>query len=304
MKILVTGLTGLIGSRFAELLGDSYELDNLSLSSGTDILDKQAVFQKVTSSNPDLIVHFAAKTNVDGCEDDEVKDKEAIETGDFTEIIREKTAWAVNVLGTQNIINAAKEINKKIIFISTDFVFDGKKKSYTEEDIPNPINWYAKTKAEGERLIRGSDLDFIILRIAYPYRAIFAKKDFVRVILEKLEKHEKLNVVTDHIMVPAFIDDIVNGLNILIQREEKGIFNMVGEESVTPYQAALEIAKVFDLDESLILKTTRREYFKGKAQRPFCLNLKNDKIGLLGIEMSTFQKGLIEVKNQREKLHI
>lgn len=304
MKILVTGLTGLIGSRFAELLETSYQLENLSLSSGTDILEKQAVLQKVTDFNPDLVIHFAAKTNVDGCEQDKEKDKKAIEEGDFSEIISEKTAWAVNVLGTKNLIDACKQNNKKIIYISTDFVFDGKKKSYLEEDILGPINWYAKTKAEGERIIQGSELEYLIVRIAYPYRAIFNKKDFVRSVLERLEKHEPLSMVTDHIMTPTFIDDIVNGLNILIQKGESGIFHMVGAESITPYQAALSIAHVFDLDETIISKTTRREYFKGKAQRPFCLNLKDDKIGKLGIEMSTFEKGIIEIKNQREKLHI
>ena len=304
MKVLVTGLTGLVGSRFAELLETSYELENLSLGAGTDILESQAVFEKVLSANPDLVIHFAAKTNVDLCEEDKEKDKEAIDSGDFTEIISEKSAWAVNVLGTKNLIDACKKLSKKIIYISTDFVFDGKKKSYIEEDLPNPINWYAKTKHEGELLIQKSDLNYQIVRIAYPYRAIFSKKDFVRAVLDRLSENEKLNMITDHIMVPTFIDDIVNGLNILIQKEEKGIFHMVGEESVTPYQAALSIAKVFDLDESLISKTTRQEYFKNKAQRPFCLNLKNDKIGLLGIEMSTFEKGIIEVKNQREKLNI
>lgn len=304
MKILVTGLTGLIGSRFAELLETSYQLENLSLSTGTDILDKNAVLEKVTSLNPDLVIHFAAKTNVDACEEDKEEDKKGLESGDFTEIINNKSAWAVNVIGTQNIIDACKEINKKIVYISTDFVFDGKKKSYTEDSIPNPINWYAKTKAEGERLVQSSDLDFIIARVAYPYRAIFNKKDFVRSVLERLEHNEKLQMVTDHIMVPTFIDDVVNGLDVLIQKEEKGKFNLVGSESITPYQAAFTIAKIFNLDDALISKTTRREYFNGKAPRPFCLNLKNDKISKLGIEMSTFEKGIIEIKNQREKLHI
>ena len=89
-------------------------------------------------------------------------------------------------------------------------------------------------------------------------------------------------MVTDHIMVPTFIDDLVNALDVLIQRDEKGIFHVVGSESITPFQAALKIAETFDLNSSLISKTTRREYFSGKAPRPFCLNLKNDKIGKYG----------------------
>ena len=122
--------------------------------------------------------------------------------------------------------------------------------------------------------------------------------------MARLEKREKLNMVTDHVMVPTFIDDIVNALDVLIQRNEQGIFHVVGSQSVTPFDAAGKIARIFNLGESVISKTTRRDYFAGKAQRPFCLNLKNDRIAKLGIEMSSFDKGLIEVKNQRERINV
>ena len=118
----------------------------------------------------------------------------------------------------------------------------------------------------GELIVQKSGLEYQIIRIAYPYRAIFNKKDFVRAVLAKLEEKTEIKMVTDHIMVPTFIDDFVSGLNTLIQKNETGIFHMVGAESITPYQAALIIAKVFNLDELLISKTTRREYFNGKAK--------------------------------------
>lgn len=308
MKILVTGLTGLIGSRFQELLENGYEFEEITSSSGTDILNKKAVLNKISSSEAKVVLHLAAKTNVDVCEKDKERDREII---DFVKtedkenaFINEKTAYGVNVFGTQNIVDACKKTEKKIIFISTDFVFNGQKKSYTEEDEPDPIGWYAKTKYEAEKVVKNSNLDFIIARTAYPYRAYFERTDFVRTIITKLERNEQLKMITDHVFVPTFIDEIVNALDILIRTEQKGIFHIVGSESITPYNAALKIAEEFELDSSLISKTTRQEYYHGKAQRPFCLNLKNDKIGKLGIEMSTFDMGLKEIKNQMERIHI
>jgi dTDP-4-dehydrorhamnose reductase len=307
-KILATGLTGLVGSRLAELLGDAYEFEALSRAGGVDILSKEAVLRAILSSEAKLVLHMAAKTNVDGCEADKLRDEEILGLKTPAEQenawIKEQTAWAVNVFGTQNIIEACQKTKKKIIFLSTDFIFDGKKRAYVEEDEPGPVNWYAKTKYEAEKLVQSSGLDYIIARIAYPYRAYFERQDFVRVLIAKLQKGEQLNMVTDHIMTPTFIDDIVNALDVLIKLEQKGIFHVVGSQTITPYDGAIKIAKEFGLNETLISKTTRREYFAGKAQRPFCLHLKNDKIGKLGIEMSTFDKGIIEVKNQRKKINI
>ncbi len=307
-KILGTGLTGLVGSRFTELLNEVYEFEHISLDNGIDILDKQAVFNKISGSQSSIVIHMAAKANVDGCESDKERDKEILEFKNSEEAEdawkEEKTAWGVNVFGTQNVIEACQKTNKTIVYISTDFVFDGKKSSYLENSQPDPINWYARTKYEGEKIVENSGLDYIIARIAYPYRALFERSDFVRGLIGKLQKREKLNMVTDHIMVPTFIDDIINALDILIRTNQRGIFHVVGSQKINPYDAALRIAEVFDLDQTCVFKTTRREYFAAKAPRPFCLYLKNDKISKLGIEMSSFDKGLIEIRNQMDRIHI
>lgn len=287
MKILGTGLSGLIGSRVVELLSDQHEFEDLSLQTGVDITDRKDVTRKINKSKASIVLHFAAKTDVDGCE----KDKQ--------------TAWAVNVLGTKNIVEACEKSEKRLIYISTDFVFDGKKQSkdgYIESDKPNPINWYAKTKYEGEKIVQNSNLVWAIARLAYPYRAYFVQKDLVRSLIEKLKKGEKLMTITDHIMTPTFIDDIVEAINILLKNQPAGIFHIVGSQFISPYEASLLIADIFGLDSSLISKTTRTEYFKNRAPRPFYLGLKNDKIQKLGIKMKTFKEGLIEVKKQMSLL--
>lgn len=308
MKILGTGLTGLVGSRFTELLDSAHEFDHINLENGINILDKDSVFKAISSSNASVVMHMAAKTNVDGCELDKKRDKEILGFNNVDDRerawVKEQTAWAVNVFGTQNIVDACKKTSKKIVYISTDFVFDGTKKSFSEESDPNPINWYAKTKYEGEKVVQQSGADFLIVRLAYPYRALFERNDFVRGIIARLQKGEGLSMITDHVMVPTFIDDLVNALDVLIRTEQQGIFHVVGSQKITPYDAAMGIASVFELDHSLISKTTRQEYFAGKAPRPFCLYLKNDKISRIGIEMSTFDKGIREVKNQMLRIHI
>lgn len=284
MKILGTGLTGLVGSRIVELLGDRYEFE----SSDTRITDKEGIENRISSSDAPVVFNLAAKTDVDGCE----KDKDAGVDGD---------AWKVNVAGTQNVADACSEAGKRLIYISTDFVFDGENPpagGYTEEDIPNPINWYAQTKYEGEKIVKSLDSPWLIVRIAYPYRAAFPKNDFARAILGRLSNGQSVAAVTDHVFVPTFIDDIAYALDALIKNDATGIYHVVGGQSLSPYDAAGIIADTFGLDKSQITKTTRDEFFKDRANRPYRLALKHDKIDELGIKMKTFKEGMEEIKYQ------
>jgi dTDP-4-dehydrorhamnose reductase len=285
MKILGTGLSGLVGSRIVELLKDQYEFD----SSEVDITDRDGIIGKIKSSDAPIVLHLAAKTDVDGCE----KDKILGENGD---------AWRINVEGTRNVVEVSQASHKQIIYISTDFVFDGSQKVYTEEDVPHPINWYSKTKYEGEKIVQNTSIPWIIVRLAYPYRSHFAKRDFVRTLIDKFEKGESLQMVTDHIITPTFIDDVAYALDALIKNNATGIFHAVGSEFLSPYDAAVQIAKVFNFDQKNITKTTRLKFFRNRAQRPFHLALKNDTIRKLGVKMRTFEEGLEEVKLQRDNL--
>jgi len=287
MKILGTGMRGLVGSRVQELLSE-YEFENLDRASGIDITNTEQVSTSIEKSDAKIVLHFAAKTDVDGCE----KDKSLGKDGD---------AWKINVEGTQNVSDACSKSGKKIIYISTDFVFDGNiadGKFYTEADNPNPLNWYAKTKYEGEKVVQGSASPWIIARLAYPYRASFEKNDFFRAILKRLQNGEKVAAVTDHYFCPTFIDDAAFALGKLIESNWEGIFHVVGSQCLTPYDAANSVAGEFGLDRSLISKTTREEFFKDRAPRPLRLALKNDKIDRLGTKLRTFEEGIKEIKNQ------
>lgn len=288
-QIIGLGLNGLVGSRITEQLADKYELISLSRSTGVDITKKETLGVIKQHKEADFVLHMAAKTDVDGCE----KDKELAEKGE---------AWKINVLGTENVAEFCRDFGKKIIYISTDFVFDGERPEgefYKEEDQPKPINWYAETKYEGEKVVEKSGSDYLIVRLAYPYRAKFdVKKDFVKVIIDRLQKSEPVEGVTNHIFCPTLIDDLAMAVDVLIQNDCAGIYHVVGSDAITPYDAALKIAEVFDLDENLVGQTTREEFFKDRAPRPFNLALRNDKIKKLGVKMKGFEEGLLAIKSQ------
>lgn len=285
IPILGTGISGLVGSRIVELLGDRYEFTDLSLATGVDITNVEQVLAAFQNSPASTILHMAAKTDVDSCEDDKIYGEEG-------------AAWMVNVVGTQNIVDAAKKYKKRLIYISTDFVFDGTKEFYREDMEVNPLNWYGITKAEGERLVKEANISYTIVRLAYPYRTYFNQKlDFVRRIIDRAKSKQKLFALTDHIFTPTFIDDFAIALQILFDRELVDTFHVVGSESLTPKEAIGRILAKFELSTD-ITPITRGEFFKDRAFRPFKLALKNDKITELGIKMKRFDEGLEEMKNQ------
>jgi len=287
MKILGTGLTGLVGSRIVKLL-NNFEFQNLSRKAGFDILDRRQVFEAIGSSPANTVLHLAAFTNVDEAENQKDLKENSI-------------AWKINVLGTKNVLEACEKYNKKIVYFSTDMVFSGEKKlpeKYEEEDERGAVGFYAKTKEEAEKLVENALCPFVILRIAYPYRASFEKEEYVRVFKRLLENGIKIKAVTDHYFTPTFIDDIALAISLIIKEDLKGKFHLTGEEIVSPFDAAVKIAKVFNLDKNLIEKTTKEEFFKDKAPRAYNLSLNNGKIVKLGIKLTGFEEGLEKIKTQ------
>lgn len=286
-SIIGIGISGLVGSRVKALLPE-YSWIGLSRDSGFDIQDVSTVAFD-TYPEAEWVILFAAKADVDACELDKSQGKEG-------------EAWRINVEGVKNVVDACKKDAKKLLYISTDFVFSGNDTpagGYTEESVPDPINWYGQTKFEAENIIKASGIPYLIVRPAYPYRASFeAKKDFFRAILGRLKANQSIKAITDHVYSPTFIDDIAVAIGQLLKQDQRGIFHIVGSQSLSPYDAAIEIAKVFTCDSSLIGGTTRKEYFAGKANRPYNLHMNNDKISKLGVQMHSFSEGLEIIKKQ------
>jgi dTDP-4-dehydrorhamnose reductase len=288
MNILGTGLSGLVGSRVTELLPD-FSFENLSLETGVDITKKDQVDPYFKRSTATWVFHFAAYTNVQ-------------ESEKQRELKEDSIAWKINVTATETIIDNCTKYKKKLIYIDTDYAFDGKKKEYTEEDVPNPLGWYAKTKFEGAKRVMELGEGSLILRIANPYRANpVGKMDFVHKMLERLMGGVGITAAKDQIFVPTYIDDIAFAIKKLIAVNAAGLYHVVGSTALSPFEAANEIADVFGCDTKNITPTTFAEMFRDRAPAPQYAYLKNDKIQALGVLMRTFREGLLDLKALEQK---
>jgi dTDP-4-dehydrorhamnose reductase len=279
LKIALTGADGLVGSRIVELLSKDFQFIPLPQSQ-LDITDLNAVKSYFKNIDFDIFLHLAAYTNVAAAE------------------TNREICFKVNRDGTKNVFNEVTAKGKKFIYISTDFVFDGLNPPYIEESLPNPASVYAQSKYEGEKIVNPpAGGKAMIIRIAYPYRASFkAKKDFLRTLKNNLEQKKTLTMITDSLMTPTFIDDIAFGLKFLFNNFSPEIFHLVGSKSLSPFEAANLVADTFDLDKSLIGKTTYDEYVKGKARLPKFAVIKSRKNNFW--RMKGFEEGLAEVVKQ------
>lgn len=279
LKIALTGADGLVGSRIVELLKNDFEFIPIHQSK-MDITNIDQVNNTLKDVNFDIFFHLAAYTNVPKAETEQ------------------NLAFKINRDGTKNVFDAVTRKGKKFIYVSTDFVFDGNNPPYYEDSIPNPTAVYAASKYEGEKIINPpAGGKAMIVRIAYPYRAAFEiKRDFFRTFKFYLENKKPLSMITDSLMTPTFIDDIAYGLKHLFNNYSPNIFHLVGATSLSPYDAAVLVAKTFNLDQSLIGKTTYEEYVKGKARLPKLADIRSNKNDFW--KMKTFQEGLEEIKKQ------
>lgn len=286
MNILGTGLSGLVGSRVLELLSPRHAFENLSLETGFDITNKGLLESYIEKSSADWIFHFAAKTDVDGCEQEK-------------SLGIESSAWKINVVTTEHIVSMCQKTGKRLLYISTDYVFDGTKDTYAEEDQPHPQSWYAITKYEGEKRVQSLGDHGLVIRIANPYRSHpLGKLDFVHKIIERLSQGLETISPDDQLFIPTFIDDIAHAIDTLIHENAHGIYHVVGSQAMTPYDSTCVIAQTYSLHQELVKPAKFSEYFAGRASRPFHAVLLNDKITRLGIIMSGFDEGLRKVRSQ------
>ncbi len=276
LTIAITGSSGLVGSRIIELLSNDFNFIQLSQQE-MDITNQQQVKEKLNNLDFDLFLHLAAYTNVDKAEEEK------------------ELCYKINVEGTRNVFEETISRNKKFIYISTDFVFNGEKSSYNESSQPEAhFGVYGLSKLEGEKIVRNKGM---IVRLSFPYRAVYQQRsDFVRSFKALLEQKKPLKVVSDSLITPTFIDDIASGLKYLFIHFTPEVFHLVGSQSLSPYEACMQIAATFDFDTSLIGKTTFAEFNHGKAPRPqksIIVSVKNN-----FYPMKNLAQGLAEIKHQ------
>ncbi len=293
MNILGTGLTGMVGSRVVELLSPFYTFENLSLETGVDITNVEDLEKHFALSTASWVFHFAAFTDVQGAE----KEKD----------LREKSiAWKVNVDATKSIVTLSKKYKKKLLYISTDYVFDGTKDEYNEDDTPNPLSFYTETKFHGEEAVKKLGDDGIIVRIGNPYRANpkemteKTKQDFVHRVRNRLAENLSITSPTDQIMTCTFVDDLAVSIHAIVTQNASGIFHVPSQHPIVTYDMMVLIARTFGLNEQLIGKTTYAEFFKGKAAIPQKAALRHKRIDALGVHLHSVEGGLEAVKQQED----
>lgn len=289
-KILATGATGLIGSRFVEMFSDKYELINLDLTTGVDIT-KVETFKPFFDQHPDAkaLIHLAAFTDTN---------KAFAESQDKSGL-----CYQVNVVGTENIARICQEKGLYLIHISTDFVFDGTQTTPYLEDQPlSPIEWYGETKALAEAVVKASGAKSAIVRLAYPYRANYdLKPDLIKKIRAGLESGQLYPQFSDSIITPTFIDDIARTFDRLLELKLEGIFHAVGSTTLSPYELAKKVATAYGFDQNLVKEGSLTEYLK-TAARPFARHvaMSNEKTSqVLGLHFATLEEGLAQIKQQQ-----
>ena len=268
-KYIVTGAKGQLGYDIIRELHNRGEYDILALDiDRLDITDRDATIKMIKKYKPDVIFHCAAWTAVDKAED------------------MEDVVYKVNVEGTRNIVDGAMEVDAKTFYISTDYVFDGKKKGlYTEEDKPNPKSVYGKTKFEGEEEARRNPKHFIT-RISWVFGV--NGNNFIKTMLKLSNTHKELNVVDDQIGSPTYTVDLAKVLVEMSYTEKYGTYHVNNDEFCSWAEFAKYVMEINKKD-TVINPVSTEDYFiisgTKQAYRPRNSKLSKEKLVKNGFEM-------------------
>ena len=248
-KVLITGVNGLVGNRLLSLLSNNSEYRVFGTSIGKnrikdvsfdyfdcDIRSKDAVENLFQETQPDIVIHTAAITQVDLCE----KEKQLCKD--------------VNCIGTSNVVEGCKLNSCFLIHLSTDFVFDGSKKVYTEADLTEPLSFYAKSKVEAEKIVLSSTLKAAVVRTILVYGVVesMSRSNLFLWVYNSLNEGKSIRVVNDQHRMPTFVDDLCKGCISLMKKRLEGVFHLSGPEQKTVYEIAKEIADYYKHDSSKI----------------------------------------------------
>ena len=296
-KMLVIGGTSLLGYKLLSNTNDfelyaSYNKNLINLKNvetlKIDITNIKNC-EKILNLKPDIIINTAAITNVDYCEK------------------FERNAFDVNVTGTKNIAKIAEKLGSKLIHISTDAVFSGSKKFYVEEDKPNPISVYGKTKLESEKIISKVN-DSIILRPSVlfgwiPFEYIKTKDEsrktmnFGLWVIDQLYKNNKMSIVNDQINTPTLADNLAENIIEVIKKDLTGIYHLSGLSCISRLDFSKKIAKTFGYSDNLI-SSISSEKLKQIAPRTLESCLKCDKIVENGVNLLKIDQSIKKMYNQ------
>ncbi|NQU17435.1 MAG: SDR family oxidoreductase [Candidatus Saganbacteria bacterium] len=291
MKILVVGASGFIGNILYDSLSRNHEtigtfcqhpspgLIHLDITSEIEVGE---IFDKY---KPSVVFQPAALGNANLCEEN--RDR----------------CFRVNFLGTKNLVGAAKKINSKFVYFSSDYIFDGKNGPYGEGDRPNPICNYGEAKLASERLIQEQLQRFLIIRTTVVYGWERAGKNFVVNLINNLSNNKTLKVPYDQIGSPTYAPNLVEVVEELVLLKKVGIYNVVGEDLMDRYAFSQFTAEVFGLDKQLLLPVSTTE-LKQPCPRPLRAGMKIDKVkNEIKTRLVGVREGLKLMRKERQDIH-
>ena len=269
MRTIITGITGQLGQAVKQVL-EEQDFDVLDIPR-YDVRD-HTIVQKISEFYPELVIHCAAMTNVDGC----AQDPDA--------------AFSVNAFGTQNVAHACLRCNAEMVYISTNEVFNGRSdRPYGEDDKPNPINPYGSSKRSGEQMAAHYLKNGLyIVRTAWVYGGghMFPEK-----ILAAADKFGELRVVTDEVSNPTYTLDLAAAVAQLVRTRAYGIYHFTNAGYCSRYEYAQEVLRLGGREDVPIHPITLAEYSRPSMVPPFA-PLANTKGAALGIELRSWQEAL------------
>lgn len=268
-RILICGSNGLLGQRLALMLSSQTDYEVLNTSSERsfvfddrlfdftqlDITKKSDVKSLVSSFHPTAILNAAAASNVDWCES------------------HREDAWKVNVVGVENLVEASRKVGARLVHISTDYVFDGIHGPYTEQDKPNPISYYGKSKLAGENVVRTGGIQHTILRTMILYgTGINVRESFPAWVVRNLSSRITISCVDDQLGNPTHVTDLAFATVKAFELNKEGIYHICGRERISRYDFAMRIADVFGLNSALIRRVKTSD-LNQSAPRPLLSGL-------------------------------
>lgn len=259
LRLLVTGASGLLGYKMTQLALEkrydsysAYKEHTVAIGSPVklDLTNREEVLKIISELKPDAIAHTAAYTDVDGCE------------------INRDLAWKVNAEATRNIAVASADTDTHLIYVSTDYIFDGEKGLYTEEDSPNPISHYGYSKLKGEQFVKEQAGKWCIARTSVIYGwGSKRKENFATWLINRLRRAEEVKILSDQYVSPTLNTNLAEMLIEIAERKITGTLNTAGATRVSRYEFALRLAEKFNLNKDLI-KPVEMDAMSWKAKRP------------------------------------
>ena len=258
MKFLVTGSAGLIGTQvIRDLIEQNHEVYSCYNESkpehgipvNLDLINPNDIKDTIYKIKPDCIIHLAAMTSVDQCE------------------IQQDLAIKINANATELLAREAAKQNAFFLYVSTDYVFDGKNKMRKEEDMPNPLGFYGKSKLKGELALNKQASSWCIARTSTPFGYHSKKKSFPIWVKENLESNKEIPVLVDQFTSPTFVPNLSKMLIEAASRQITGVIHLAGATRISRYEFAELVADKLNLDKKLLIPTKTDE-MNWKAQRP------------------------------------